>query len=478
MALSRLVCACSLILLYQSQPLVAEPAGLDLTALDRYVAAPDSNYRYELSQTITGDDYVTFIVNMTSQKYLTKKEVNLPVWEHVMTITVPKKVTSKVGYLFVTGGEKGDPLRDAAPTWNIDMARLTGTVVTTLYMVPNQPLVFTNDANTSRIEDSIVAYTWDKYLRSGDEKWPLRLPMTKAVVRAMDTVSNLTASETGGGIEVQKFVVAGASKRGWATWTTAAVDKRVIAIVPIVIDVLNLEPSFKHHFEVYGKFAAAVDDYSELGIMQWIDTPEYRALMKLVEPYEYRDRLMLPKYIVSATGDQFFLPDSWQFYWSGLIGEKHMRYVANADHSLADTDALNSVMAWYHAIVNNVPVPRYSWDVAKDGTISVLTLDNPLSVTLWVAHNPNARNFMQNVIGNAYKPTPLKEVEPGRYTVKPEVPHKGHIAYFVEMTYASGLEVPFKFSTGVKILPDTLKYSWQKRAVSSSAPSPPKVIVN
>ena len=29
-------------------------------------------------------------------------------------------------------------------------------------------------------------------------------------------------------------------QRGWATWTTAAVDKRVVAFVPVVMDLLNL----------------------------------------------------------------------------------------------------------------------------------------------------------------------------------------------------------------------------------------------
>ena len=35
-------------------------------------------------------------------------------------------------------------------------------------------------AHKARTEDDFIAYTWDKFLRTGDEKWPLRLPMTKA----------------------------------------------------------------------------------------------------------------------------------------------------------------------------------------------------------------------------------------------------------------------------------------------------------
>ena len=31
-------------------------------------------------------------------------------------------------------------------------------------------------------------------------------------------------------------------QRGWTTWTTGIVDKRVIAIVPIVEDMLNINP--------------------------------------------------------------------------------------------------------------------------------------------------------------------------------------------------------------------------------------------
>lgn len=449
-----------------------ESAGLEITALDRYVAAPDSHYKYNVTETVEGDGYTTYIVDMTSQKWLTEKEVNMPVWEHVMTITKPDTVSSSIGFLYITGGNKLNPTRNAAPSRDIQMAIDTETVITTLYMVPNQPLVFVGDETRGRSEDSAIAYTWDKYLRTGDEKWPMRLPMTKSAVRAMDTVTDLLASKQGGEITVDEFVVAGGSKRGWTTWTTAAVDNRVVAIIPIVIDMLNVQESFKHHFEVYGGYAPAVGNYLTMGIMDWTGTPEYEALLKIVEPFEYRDRLKLPKFLLNSTGDQFFLPDSWQFYWDELVGEKHVRYVPNSDHGMGGTDVFESILAWYDAIVHNVSMPRYSWDVAEDGTITVLSLDEPTEVLLWQANNPENRNFMKDKIGDAYKSTPLEEVEQGKYVVKLDVPKSGFTAYYIEMTYPSGLKVPFKFSTGTKILPDVVNHTWEMAPQSARDKEP------
>lgn len=436
-------------------------AGLELTALDRYVAAEDSHYEYDLLNTVEGEGYKTFILEMTSQKWLTEKEVNLPIWEHFMVVTVPETVRSETSFLYITGGSKDSNVPQNAPESDINRALLTDTVVTTLYMVPNQPLVFTNDNDISRTEDSIIAYTWDKFFKTGDEKWPLRLPMTKSAVRAMDTVTDFMATDIAGAWGVNKFVVAGGSKRGWTTWTTAIVDSRVVAIMPIVIDVLNVGESFKHHYSVYGAYSPAVIDYVLAGNINWNGTEQWNALMDIVEPYEYRDRLTLPKFLLNSTGDEFFLPDSWQFYWDGLVGEKHLRYVPNSNHSMANTDIMDSVDAWYHSIVHNVPTPRYAWDVSADGTITFFSTDKPSKVLLWQASNPESRNFMQAVIGRAYTSSVLEEIEPGIYQAKVEEPESGFTAYYIEAEYPSGLKVPFKFSSGVKIVPDTVEHQWQ-----------------
>ena len=115
--------------------------------------------------------------------------------------------------------------------------------------------------------------------------------------------------------------------------------------------------------------------------------------MKIEEPYYYRDRLTMPKLMVNASGDQFFLPDSSQFYFDDLKGEKHLRYVPNTNHSLDKSDALESMQAFYASVVKGTPRPEFSWTFEKDGSIKVVSKQRPDAVTLWQATNPEARNF-------------------------------------------------------------------------------------
>jgi len=432
-------------------PAPVQPPAPARTALDRYVEAPDASYRYERAGTIAGNGYTASVIDMTSQTWRGPGDVDRPVWKHWLTVIRPSEVKHKTAFLYITAGSNNS----AAPrTVDENLARvatLTGSVVAELRMVPNQPLVFGGDTRP-RSEDEIIAYTWDRFLRGGDDQWPLRLPMTKAAVRAMDTVVSHCAGER---LAVDAFVVAGASKRGWTAWTTAAVDRRVVGVVPIVIDLLNIVPSFEHHLAVYGYYAPAVADYEELGIMDRAGSPRYRALMAIEEPYEYRHRLTLPKYIVNATGDQFFVPDSWQFYYDQLPGTKSLRYVPNADHSLRGSDAWLTVLAWYHAILNKARLPQFTWAIEPDGTIRVRTADAPAEVRLWQATNPGARDFRLSSIGEKWKASALRPDGTGDYVARVAPPARGYTAYMVELTFPSGVPLaPFKFTTGVKVVPD------------------------
>src|SRR5215203_4098282 len=66
----------------------------DRTALDRYVASPDPSYRYEVISTAPGDGVTVSVLRLTSQTWLTEKEVDHPVWQHWLTVIRPAKVGS------------------------------------------------------------------------------------------------------------------------------------------------------------------------------------------------------------------------------------------------------------------------------------------------------------------------------------------------------------------------------------------------
>jgi len=52
------------------------------TALDRYVYKPDSNYGYKLVNTIKGEGYTAYVLELTSQQWRTAEEVDRPIWKH------------------------------------------------------------------------------------------------------------------------------------------------------------------------------------------------------------------------------------------------------------------------------------------------------------------------------------------------------------------------------------------------------------
>ena len=428
------------------------------TALDRYVHAPDPSYKWELVNTIPGEGFKAYVLDLTSQTWTPPIKPDRTVWKHWLTVIVPTKVDYTTGFLYITGGHNGSKAPEKADAMVVQIATTTNSVVAELQMVPNQPLSFPDAKKKDMVEDEFIAYTWDKFLRTGNDLWPARLPMTKSAVKAMDAVQEFLKSDAGGKLTIANFMVAGGSKRGWTTWTTAAVDKRVVAIAPMVIDLLNSEKSFEHHYRAYGFYSPAVKDYENLEIMKWEGTPQYKALMKIEEPYEYRDRLTMPKYIINGAGDQYFLPDSSQFYFDDLKGEKYIRYVENTDHSLKNSDAIEGLIAFYDAFLKKQERPKFFWKFENDGSIKVTTITKPSEVKLWQANNPEKRDFRLMSIGPAYKSTVLTEQKDGVYVGKVEKPEKGYTAYFIELTFPGGTKYSMKFSTAVRVNPDTLPF--------------------
>lgn len=361
--------------------------------------------------------------------------------------------------ILISDGVVGEPAPSIDPSdpTNFQFRQLaiaTGSIVVELRSVPNEPLQFADEA-LPRSEDEIIAYSWDKFLRGGDDYWPVQCAMVKSVVRCMDTVQSFRSG-------IQHFVLTGGSKRGWTAWLTAAVDNRVTAIAPIVSDLLNMRRGFAHQWSCYGFWAEALAPYEELGIFDWFDDPRTADLMAIVDPYEYRDRLTIPKYMITAAGDDFFVNDSVQFYWDNLLGEHYLRTVPNTNHYLdgALDEVFTNMVPYYDAFLNGSSRPQFDWTYQTDGSVIVTTAGTPLAVNLWQADNPTSRDFRQVTIGTAWTSTLLPQQSPGVYVADPGVPAVGWRAFFVEMVYdyttsSVGIgDYDYHFTTEIRVLPE------------------------
>ena len=437
-----------------------------------YVTKADPAFRYEVAETFNGEGWTEHRVKMVSGTWLTKQEVNHPEWWHWVTIVVPNEVTETEALMVIGGGSTEDEKPQAANELLVQAAVGTKSIIAEISNIPFQPLNYVNDEKDDRFEDDLIAYGWRQYLEGGakdeDVEWLAHIPMTRAVVRAMDVVQEISMDLSK---PVDSFVVAGASKRGWATWTTAIVDERVIAIIPVVIDMLNVESSFNHHWRCYGAWSPAINDYINEGIMDWTGSKEYARLLELVEPYSFIDQLTLPKFLINATGDEFFITDSWQFYWDDLVGDKYIQYVPNANHGLNGTYNLGSLVAFYNAVITESAIPKVDWSVSADSIYLEVLSDVDYKVTKWEAVNENARDFRVPVIGRVWKDSELSKTSNNQYAIHFPAPEKGYKAGMLEIIFDSGTEVPFTFTTGTVVTPNTYPFGPFKPDVPKGIPA-------
>jgi PhoPQ-activated pathogenicity-related protein len=429
--------------------------------LDAYVHAADPSYQYALNSTITGPGFTDYVINMTSQTWRSASEVNHPDWQHWLQIIVPTTVTSKTDVLQIGGGSNSSTPPTTADSIGVLTATSLGAITTVLPTVPNEPLTFTDDGR-SRTEDQIIAYTFNKFLNGGDQNWPLLLPMVKSAVRAMDTTQAFVSSQSGGALEVDDFIVSGASKRGWTTWLTPAVDSRVRAIVPFVFDISNFAQNIPHLKDTYvgvtqnivGGYPIAVQDYTNFNIFDRLNTPEGNALNQIVDPFQYFDRptYNIPKYLVYSTGDQFFVPNASQYYFDALPGQNYLRYVPNTGHGL-NLDALTGAINYEKVLLSGAALPQFSWNITDFGTtINVTAVDAPVTVKMWQATNPDNRDLRIDSFGPNWTSSTLTDQGGGHYVAHVDAPATGVSAFMVELTYNVG-GLPLTFTTQVSEVP-------------------------
>lgn len=344
-------------------------------------------------------------------------------WDHVLLVIEPAIVlVEDVVVLLISGDAgRGDALlgMSAATMGGLRLAILSG--------VPAQPLFGLR-------EDALIAHTFARHLAEGDPDWPLLFPMVQSAHAAMDALEAVAPELWA--TALRGFVVAGASKRGWTTYLTAATaPERVLGMVPIVFDMLDIPAQLQHQKESLGGPSPMLDDYTARGLTRaFTDAKGGARLAWVVDPYSYRYAYTMPKLVVVGSNDPYWTVDSTSLYWSGLPDPKLLLVVPNAGHGLLDLGrVLSSVALFARLVARGTPAPEVASSVrfTSDGAILSLTSDRPpAEARLWIARSAT-RDFH------------LAQWEerdlPGGNTAweaAVSAPEAGYLAFFAELVFA------------------------------------------
>ena len=399
------------------------------TALQGYLNNGDRSFKWELKDSYDLGNVKAYNLLLTSQQW------HEYVWTHQLTILVPEENKYDGALLFITGGSN----KKGLPNWNgqddkfakalSGVAARNHGIVAILRQTPNQPLV------GDLTEDALISYTLHKFKEDGDYSWPLLFPMVKSAVRAMDAVQEFSSNQLHH--EVKRFVVSGASKRGWTTWLTGASDQRVAAIAPMVIDILNMPVNLDYQVKMWKEYSVQIEDYVKLGIPQTARTEKGNAITTMVDPYAYRKKLTMPKMIFMGTNDEYWTVDAIKHYIDSIPGQNFIHYVPNVGHNLGDQrQALAGLSAFFGQTLAKKPYPVLQWDMDQTKKGIVLKVNTTpeilVDAILWSTDSEDTDFRDEKWTG---KSLGLKTKKPAVITAVQPYPQNGYRAFYLDLKY-------------------------------------------
>ena len=415
--------------------LVAQ-ANASADALADYVHRADDSFAWKKTEQWQTNSFQVVELDCVSQTWRGQP------WHHHLLLARPAELRhADIAFLFITGSGKVERELDLLQT----LADRAGAIAAVINEVPNQPLY------DGLKEDDLIAYTFEHYLESGDPTWPLLFPMVKSAVRGMDAVTAEAQADLGG--HITRFLVGGASKRGWTTWLTAAVDGRVAAIAPMVIDMPNMNAQAQWAQQMYGGQSEQINAYTKLHLTERTD-PAMVTLRSWVDPFSYRARYTMPKLLLLGTDDPYWVVDSLRHYWNELPDPKLVFQTPNAGHDLAGgREAIPVLAGFFQMIADRQAPPRMTWEFKSESpesaTVTVNLSQPAQAFKLWTAVSTN-RDFRTS----SWSSADLAAASRTNVTAQVGKPETGFRAYLVEAEMKASTGDDYKLSTEARVIPD------------------------
>ncbi|GJP30529.1 hypothetical protein CLOM_g3789 [Closterium sp. NIES-68] len=299
-----------------------------------------------------GGWWTGYVLRVTTQRWLNESVTDRSVWWHYLSLIAPDHMrnASKGLVLFFVGAGWSEHGRGErayhVPKTNDVFIRLAAPLVVDLgilgvmlHQVPMMPVTFYSSppgisSNKSRklVEEEITSFSLAMAIHdTSTPEWPIYMPMAKSVIRGMDAVQ-LAVREMLPHVPVEAFVTIGVSKRACMAWLSAVLDKRVVAFISYGYDLINFEPNMQHLLDSVGAVPIMGRSYVDYNLTRMLHSPQLHRIMSYTDPYFFRDRLTMPKLLISASNDEFFSMDDSYYYFQDLPAPALLKIVANLDH--------------------------------------------------------------------------------------------------------------------------------------------------
>ena len=414
------------------------------TALQSYLNNGDLSFKWEVQDSIQAEGVKVYRLGLTSQIWRDTA------WNHELTVIIPDSVKYNDGLLLITGGSVNKNLQPNIKKWDekevvfmSEIARTNKAVTSIIWQVPNQPRY------GGKTEDELISFTLHSFQNDSDYTWPLLFPMTKSAIRAMDAIQAFTGEKN---TKVNRFVVTGASKRGWTTWLTGAHDSRVKALCPMVIDMLHWPNNIEYHKTTWGDYSIQIEDYVKLGITEQMNTVAGSRIIKMVDPYSYRKLLNKPKMLLMGTNDEYWPVDAVKNYIDSIPGQNYICYTPNAGHDLGGGNiAIPALSAFFGTTITNGIYPKCDYTVSEEnGKFTVkmnATADLLEDAIVWRAVSQD-REFRDKTWTNVS----LGKSGVSEFSYEVPNPQSGFMAFYIDLKYKAPFQGEYTQSSRMFLL--------------------------
>lgn len=442
--------------------------------LSGFVKDYDANYKFEVLEEKQGEGYKAYILDFTSQSWHPEKTVP-PVWRHWLTVIVPKQRVKDTGMLVLTDGFSTlEAPMSEIPPYFISLAVSSKSVVSILEGFPRDKVgIYKTPAQMIYMEPSeFVSWSLKQYFETHEVSWIVFCPLVKTVVRAMDAVQELLIKNLRSEIPLKEFVLC-ADTPFFISWLVPAIDNRVIGLVSINSTAFHLEQQIKRMFMDEINFPDFFAEMDDAGLLPLLETEDGENLLKVIDPYYYRENLKIPKLIISLNNNQWKdvialseqviseIPDpvNWLICpqlrlsreYAFLPQQTLYNFSAPMNVNLRIYDFKDTIQVFYQRLLGQRDMPIFEWEFSSKGDCQIKVSEEIIECRAWYCSN-NKRGDLLSPENKDWKYKILSESAEGVYRATVPVQSQQYTAIFVEVIFPSLMGVHFPLTSNIHII--------------------------